>query len=144
MARYLNLIHPWTTGFASVSNPSGSPNVITPMTTGYDTDLFGATKVTLTIVNKGQEWNKTLSTLATTTETRTSYLYGVGRVVSLVRPRLTHTYTTPVDRTEPIWMSWPVARMKHLKVWFLPEPAGMLLLGTGTAALLGLARIRRR
>jgi hypothetical protein len=45
---------------------------------------------------------------------------------------------------EPIWMSWPVARMKRLKVWFLPEPTGILLLGTGMAALLGLARIRRR
>jgi hypothetical protein len=82
--------------------------------------------------------------LTVTTETFTDYLYGVGRVVSLVRPKLIHTYTTPIDPGESIWMSWPVARMKRLKVWFLPEPTGILLLGTGMAALLGLARIRRR
>ena len=40
--QYLNLIHPWTTGFASVHNPVGSPNVITPQASGYDTSLGGA------------------------------------------------------------------------------------------------------
>jgi hypothetical protein len=144
MQRYLNLIHPWTTGFAIVSNPPGSPNIITPQYEGYDIDLFGAEKITVTRVNPDSVWNKTNQTLTIETNTFTDYLYGVGRVVSLVRPRLTHTYTTPIDPGELIWMSWPVARMKRLKVWFLPEPTGMLLLGTGTVALLGLARIRRR
>jgi hypothetical protein len=34
--------------------------------------------------------------------------------------------------------------MWRLKVFFLPEPAGMLMLGVGIAALLGLSRMRRR
>jgi hypothetical protein len=142
--RYLDLIHPWTTGFASVSQPVGSPNIITPYSQGYDIDLQGEPKVTVTVTNYASVWNKTLSELDIETSTRKSYLYNVGRVVSLVRPRLIHTYTTPVDHSKPIWMSWGVARIWRLKVWFLPEPTGMLLLGTGIAALLGLARIRRR
>jgi hypothetical protein len=142
--RYLDLIHPWTTGFASVSQPVGSPNIIYPYAQGYDIDLQGEPKVTVTVTNYASVWNKTLSALGIETSTRKSYLYNVGRVVSLVRPKLIHTYTTPVDHSKPIWMSWGVARMWRLKVWFLPEPTGMLLLGTGIAALLGLARIRRR
>jgi hypothetical protein len=31
-----------------------------------------------------------------------------------------------------------------MKVFFLPEPAGLLLLGAGIVALLGLSRMRRR
>jgi hypothetical protein len=38
----------------------------------------------------------------------------------------------------------PVARLRRLKVFFLPEPGGMLMLGAGIAALLGLSRMRRR
>jgi hypothetical protein len=34
--------------------------------------------------------------------------------------------------------------MWRLKVFFLPEPGGMLMLGAGIAALLGLSRMRRR
>jgi hypothetical protein len=146
-ARYLQLIHPWTTGFASVSNPAGigtEGGQITPQYQGYDIDLQGEPTVTVYRINKAEVWNKTKSTLTTETETGFSYIYNVGRVVSLVRPKLIHTYTTPVDKEEAIWFSWGPARMWRLKVWFLPEPTGMLLLGTGIAALLGLARIRRR
>ncbi len=51
MRRYLNLIHPWTTGFAKVHNAKGSPpgwtrkggkispEPITPQAQGYDTSL---------------------------------------------------------------------------------------------------------
>jgi hypothetical protein len=59
----------------------------------------------------------------------------------MVRPRLIHTYTVPLA---PITTNWQVARMWRLKVFFLPEPAGLLMLGAGIAALLGLSRIRRR
>jgi hypothetical protein len=146
-ARYLQLIHPWTTGFASVSNPGQigtAGGLITPQYQGYDTDLGGEPKLTITRINAESVWNKTVETLTVETETIKSYLYNVGRVVSLVRPKLIHTYTTPVDKEEAIWFSWGPARMWRLKVYFLPEPTGMLLLGTGIVALLGLARIRRR
>jgi hypothetical protein len=61
----------------------------------------------------------------------------------MVRPRLIHTYTVPID-FGLIENTWNVARLWRLKVFFLPEPSGMLLLGAGIAALLGLSRLRRR
>jgi hypothetical protein len=144
MRRYLNLIHPWTTGFAKVHNAKGSPKVITPQAQGYDIDLGGA-DITVTHYTWWWNWNSTLSTLTTTTVTTKQYLYGVGRVVSLVRPRLIHTYTVPLNTSaDPIENTRQVARLWSLKVFFVPEPAGMLLLGVGIAALLGLSGMRRR
>jgi hypothetical protein len=49
-----------------------------------------------------------------------------------------------VDPGEPIANTWQVARLWRLKVFFLPEPTGLLMLGAGIATLLGLSRIRRR
>ncbi len=141
---YLNLIHPWTTGFASVHNLVGSSYVITPQAQGYDTNLGGA-DITVTHVDWDQQWNKTLSTLTTTTFTWKQEMFGVRRVVSMVRPRLIHTYKVPLNTSEdPIFNHWQVARLWALKVYFVPEPAGMLMLGAGIAALLGLSRMRRR
>jgi hypothetical protein len=142
--QYLNLIHPWTTGFASVHNLVGSPYVITPQAQGYDTSLGGA-DITVTRTAWNRNWNKTLSALTTTTATYKQYMFGVRRVVSMVRPRLIHTYTVPLNPTaNPIIQTWTAARLHTMKVFFLPEPAGMLMLGAGVAALLGLSRIRRR
>ena len=46
-----------------------------------------------------------------------------------------------VDKIENIWT--PV-RMWRLKVFFLLEPAGMLLLGAGLGCLVVLRRVSRR
>jgi hypothetical protein len=63
----------------------------------------------------------------------------------MVRPRLIHTYTVPLDpTTDPITNTRQLARLWTMKVFFLPEPAGMLLLGVGIAAVLGLSCMRRR
>ena len=63
----------------------------------------------------------------------------------MVRPRLIHDYNVPLGPdSDPITNIWQAARMWRLKVFFLPEPAGMLLLGVGVAAQLGLSRMRRR
>ncbi len=62
----------------------------------------------------------------------------------MVRPRLIHTYTVPIDPSGRIENIRQLARLWRLKVFFLPEPAGMLLLGAGIAVLLGLSRMRRR
>jgi hypothetical protein len=157
MRRYLNLIHPWTTGFAKVHNAKGSPpgwirkvgkitpEPITPQAQGYDISL-GGTTLSVKKYNYNQFFDKKLSTLVTSTTTPyTQVLKGVTRVVSMVRPRLVHDYNVPLDPSvDPITNIWQVARLQQLKVFFLPEPAGMLSLGAGIAALLGLFRMRRR
>jgi hypothetical protein len=69
----------------------------------------------------------------------------VNRVVSMVRPRLKHVYQKPLDTsTDPIISNFQAARLYTIRVFFVPEAAGMLMLGVGIAALLGLARMRRR
>jgi hypothetical protein len=155
--RYLNLIHPWTTGFAKVHNAKGSPpgwipkagkispEPITPQAQGYDISLGGVT-LSVKKYNYNQVFNRTLSTITTNTSTPyTQVLKGVTRVVSMVRPRLVHTYTVPLDPSvDPITNTRQLARLHTMKVFFLPEPAGMLMLGAGIAALLGLPRMRRR
>jgi hypothetical protein len=142
--RVLNVIHPWTTGYARVHNAKGSPKIITPQAQGYDTDL-GDADITVTRYGWYQNFNTTNQTLTTYTLSTKQYLSNVGRVVSLVRPRLIHSYLVPLDETaDPITNVWNVARMWGLRVFFLPEPSGMLLLGVGIAAVLGLSRMRRR
>jgi len=141
---YLNLIHPWTTGFASAVSTRFWSSWISPQASGYDKSLGGA-DITVPHYDWNLNFNKTLSTLTTTTQTYKQYLKGVTRVVSMVRPRLVWTFALPL-RPDPGRISniWQVARMWRLKVFFLPEPAGMLMLGVGIAALLGLSRMRRR
>jgi hypothetical protein len=148
MRQYLNLIHPWTTGFAKVHNAKGSgwnkisPPAITPQAQGYDISLGGVT-LSVKKYDWNQNWNKTLNTLTTTTNTwYTQVLTGVTRVVSMVRPRLIHTYKVRIDPAEPIENIWQVARLWRLKVFFLPEPAGMLLLAAGLGCLIALYRVR--
>jgi hypothetical protein len=146
---YLNLIHPWTTGFAKVHNAKGSswgPEPITPQAQGYDISLGGA-DITVTHYS----WEKVHSTGTGysysfyDTVTTKQYLKGVTRVVSMVRPRLVHDYNVPLDPdSDPITNIWQAARLWRLKVFFVPEPAGLLLLGVGIAVLLGLSRMRRR
>ena len=144
MQVFLNLIHPWTTGFASVVNVNGSPDVITPQAQGYDTSLGGA-DITVVHYDRNQNWNTTLGTVTTYTTTAPQKLYGVGRVVSMVRPRLIHSYKVPLDpSTDPITNLWQAARLWRLKVFFLPEPAGMLLLAAGLGCLMVLHRLSRR
>ena len=141
---YLNLIHPWTTGFASVSNPWTYTTGITPQASGYDTSL-GGVDITVPHYDWNANWNKTLSTLTTTTQTYKQYLKGVTRVVSMVRPRLIWTFAVPPPFDPgPISNIWQVARLWRLKVFFLPEPTGLLMLGTGLGLLAVLHRARRR
>ena len=111
MRRYLNQIHPWTTGFARVHNAKGSGwrtrnrEPITPQAQGYDISLGGA-DITVTHYS----WDKVHSTgtgyslTSYDTVTTKQYLKGVTRVVSMVRPRLVHTYRVPRIRA---WIRSP-------------------------------------
>ena len=144
---YLNLIHPFTTGYARAVLPGGNvgSGTITPMGTGYDINLGGAT-ITVPKKNYRMEYIPSLMELVySTTTPYTQVMKGVTRVVSMVRPRVTWTIVMPIDPiNNAIENIWSPVRMKRLTVYFLPEPAGMLMLGVGSAALLGLFRMRRR
>jgi hypothetical protein len=159
---FLHTIHPWTTGFASAHNPLETPTPITPQLQGYDISLGGA-DITVTHTHTAAMFNSTLSTVTYSQHTYKQYLKGVTRVVSMVRPRLVHRYASnlisPGARTCQVgWRNWSrrtlgrsdiagcaqAARLFTMKVFFLPEPTGLLLLGVGIAALLGLSRMRRR
>jgi len=147
MRQYLNRIHPWTTGFAKVHNAKGSvwrtndPGPITPQAQGYDISL-GDADITVTRYDWNSNWNQQLSTITYTTETYKQYLFGVGRVVSMVRPKLIHDYNVPVDpNSGPITNIYQAARLSRLKVFFVPEPTGLLMLGTGLALLVVLHRV---
>jgi hypothetical protein len=149
---YLHTIHPWTTGFASAHNPLSPYTDVRPQLQGYDISLGGA-NITVTHIRTRNVFNPTLSTVTYTQETRKQYLVGVTRIVSMVRPRLLHVYTSNSIIERPRrWNFWTgewmgpyqSAQASTMKVFFVPEPAGMLLLGAGVAAVLGLSRMRRR
>jgi len=140
---YLHTIHPWTTGFASAYNYL-SAYLVRPQEKGYDVRLGGA-DITVTHVYTSGMFNSTLNAVTYTHATYKQYLQGVDRVVSMVRPRLKHVYQKPLDPSQdPIISNYQSAQAWTLKVFFVPEPTGMLLLGAGIAGLLGLTRIRRR
>jgi hypothetical protein len=142
--QYINVNHPWTTGYAIVHNPLGSPDFIIPRWNGYDKDIQGQ-NIQITRFDWNETLNETLNTITTTTANSVVDLRGVGRIVSLVRPRLIHTYANPIDRSgEPLKNVWNVARIARMRVFFVPEPTAMLMLGAGIAGMLGLSRIRRR
>jgi hypothetical protein len=157
---FLHTIHPWTTGFASAHNPLENPTPITPQLQGYDISLGGA-DITVTHTYTSAMFNSTLSTVTYTQQTYKQYMEGVGRVVSLVRPRLLHAYaanpiSSNIHTCRVGWHDWPgdvppnggrcaqAARLFTMKVFFVPEAAEMLLLGLGIALLLALSRMRRR
>jgi hypothetical protein len=140
---YLHLLHPWTTGFASVYNYANETSQYNPHYEGYDKNLGGA-NITVTQVATSPMFNLGLGTVTYTTATYKQYLTGVQRVVSMVRPRLIHVYEQPLAKNVPFITNYQAARLWTMKVFFLPEPAGWAMLGTGIVALLGLSRIRRR
>jgi hypothetical protein len=64
------------------------------------------------------------------------------RIVSLVRPRLTHTYLR--DNTGNVIQNFSAMRTWKLDVFFLPEPGQVTLLLSGIAGLVGLSALVRR
>jgi hypothetical protein len=143
-AYYLHLQAPWTTGYVSVGNTVGKTSGYgaQPRSDGYDIDLGGVNlKLTRTYTSV---YYKNPGNTSYTTHKYYSRLTGVTRVVSLVKPRITHTYLIPRIATDPIINNYQANRVQIMKVFFLPEPTGALMLGAGVALLLGLSRIRWR
>jgi hypothetical protein len=70
---------------------------------------------------------------------------GLNGTVSMVHPRLVHTYLqSPPGSGIPIKMAWSSARMRKIDFRFMPEPTGLAMLAAGVATLAGLCRLRRR
>jgi hypothetical protein len=72
---------------------------------------------------------------------------GLSGKVSLVRPRLRHTYLRDSDPNVPIRNNWSAARVWGMDFVFFgeaPEPGLVLMLGAGAATLAGLALVRHR
>ena len=69
---------------------------------------------------------------------------GLSGVISMVRPRLVHTYKIPVDPNLPIQMTWASAGSWQMAFHFLPEPGSTLMMASGLVMLAGLYRLRRR
>jgi len=95
---------------------------------------------------QGWEPNGNTNTIQTATgyDNRTSM--GLNGVISLVHPRLTHSYLRDrsVDPTKPIQLVWSTSRMRKIDFRFLPEPLGACMLAWGLAVLAGLRLMRRR
>jgi hypothetical protein len=139
-AYYLHLNVPWTTGKGTAYGVNSLYSV-KPAQTGYD-KAVGGSDITLTRT----ETDVTIMKGKTYYPTKKYYtkLTGVTRVVSMVRPRLTHGYTIPRVPTDPIFVQFQANRLAMMKVFFLPEPGSMLLIASGIVGVAGLALLRRR
>jgi hypothetical protein len=122
VAHYLHLLNPWTTGMIQGYQPLGT--YLTAQTfTGYDdTNPTGAAKIYV---------NKAIGSAVPS------------RIVSLVRPRLVHTYLRDGE-TGDIITNFQAMRTWRMDVLFLPEPGAVAMLVTGVAGLAGLAALSRR
>ena len=138
---YLHLQVPWTTGKGSAYG-ANDPYVPHPVSTGYDTQL-GGVDLTLTRTYTAVSYKGKGKTYYPTKKYYTK-LTGVTRVVSLVHPRLTHTYQIPRIPTDPIFSNFQANRLQIMKVFFLPEPGSLLLLASGIVGVTGLFLLRRR
>ncbi len=69
---------------------------------------------------------------------------GLSGVISMVRPRLRHTYSVPRDPSDPIRMTWQDLSAWQMDFHFLPEPGSTVMMASGLVVLAGLYRLRRR
>lgn len=135
---YLSTFAPFSTGMLFAQNPLNYKNQKFTAT-GYNKQFSPATSKVFTYTNTN------LTTKGMTTKTTTmKTLMGITRITSLVRPRLRHTFERSNEPAGGISTPFQAARLLGLKVYFLPEPGGMLLIGAGMLGLAGLSILRRR
>lgn len=100
-----------------------------PWTTGRVSVFQSGNPYTTTIVKTGSD-NRTPA--------------GAMGTLSLVVPWLTHHYATDYNPSDPATSPVHWAGIQTMRVNFLPEPGGLLLLGAGVLGLVGVYRFRRR
>jgi hypothetical protein len=95
-----------------------------------------------------QAWepNGNTNTIQTVTGYDNRTAMGLNGTVSMVHPRITHSYLIDrsIDPNKPIRMAWSSSRMRKIDFRMLPEPAGIAMLAVGFATLAGLYHLRRR
>jgi hypothetical protein len=69
---------------------------------------------------------------------------GLSGVVSMIRPRLVHTYKVQPDPGAPIQHTWASGGAWQMDFHFLPEPGSTVMMASGLVVLAGLYRMRRR
>jgi hypothetical protein len=112
-APYFYTLAPFTTGMVTGWEPFGDTNTEFTLT-GYD--------------------NRTPSTNGG---------FQLSGAISLVRPRLVHVYTVPIDPSEGIQMTWASSSAWQMDFFFLPEPGSTVMMVSGLVVLAGLYRLRK-
>ena len=122
-----------TGGGEYISNRAPYFYTLAPFTTGMVTGWqpFGATNTEVQITGYD---NRTPSTMGG---------FQLSGVISLVRPRLVHSYNVPFDPNLPIRMTWASASAWQMDFHFLPEPGSTVMMVSGLVVLAGLYRLRR-
>jgi len=95
---------------------------------------------------QGWEPNGNTDTIQTATGYDNRTTMGLNGVISLVHPRLTHSYLRDrsIDPTNPTQLVWSSSRLRKIDFRFVPEPLGVCMLAWGLAALVGLRLMRSR
>jgi hypothetical protein len=130
-------------GYVPVTTGDGTPNspgnpyfinapyfyMLVPFTTGMVTvwQPFGGTNTEFQLTGYDNRTSK-----------------GLSGVVSMVRPRLAHTYKILPDPNQPIVMTWASGSAWQMDFHFLPEPGSTAMMASGLVVLAGLYRLRRR
>jgi hypothetical protein len=129
----------WTTSSSGSSSSSSSGTTYTS-TVHYISTIAPFTTGRITVYQPDGE-TVTIYTL-TGYDNRTTTMGGLSGVVSLVRPRLVHTYVA--DPFGSIWKARSKLSTWRIDFHFVPEPGGTTMIAAGVVVLAGLYRCRRR
>jgi hypothetical protein len=154
-----SIVHPDYLGLRRVgrllSAVRMTPSGYYPLTTGTPNSPGDTYILNLQYITTAAPWTTGMVIVAThSPHTWMHFVYrsgydnrtpnGLSGVISLVRPRLVHSYVVPHDPNLPIVKARSFAQIWQMKIHFLPEPSGVAMLAAGFATLAGLYRLRRR